>query len=400
MNAIGIYYDGKTSKPYNVILSSVRRPAELSIRSRNDNTLFGSWLFSEIEIVKYRKGDILQLGTFQKPMESVRITGSQADEFYSVILEEQTGIEKISQSIFTANPLKLVLASAFLLISVLSLYFFVISPWVAEKAVAIIPKSAEVTMGQAAWNTNSRLFEEDSTKSVLLQEFFDLCGFETGFDVKMHYMDAGMVNAFALPGGNIAIFEGIIDKTECWSELAGIIAHEASHVSERHSMKLLARSVASYLVLSVITGDVAGASGIILENVNQLNQTSNTRAFEKEADIVGLQMLRDNKIDPYGLRDVFSNILGSSEIEAVEGQSRVMEYLSTHPLSSTRVKYIEETIKNDISYNYEYREDERLEEIWSILKKDTDAKNKRVERVLERSEEIIEESQEAENDSL
>jgi len=398
VNVLAIYYNGKTSVPNKVILSTERR-SSLSIRDLSNNSLVSTWTIPEIEIVKYRKGEILQLGHSEFPMESLRIDGPLADELYFEVLFQQPQLEKISQSIFTANPVKLVLASVVLLFSVLFLYIFVISPWVAERAVDIIPRSAEVTLGKSAWNMNSKYFNEDSLKSELLQEFYERCGFTSEFPVKLHYIDQGMVNAFAFPGGNIAVFEGIIDKTSCWSELAGIIAHESSHVNQRHSLKLIARSVASYLVLSVITGDVAGASGIILENLNQVNQMSNTRAFEKEADIKGLEMLAENKIDPYGLRDVFLNILDMPELENSK-EGKVLTYLSTHPLSGTRVEYIEEIIRNDDAYNYPYKEDDRLQEIWEILKSHSRVKNERLEDVLERADQISKEDEEKDQEKV
>ncbi len=167
-----------------------------------------------------------------------------------------------------------------------------ISPFVGERAAAFIPVAVENQIGGSSFAQITSLFEMDSSKTEILTEFYQACGFSSDYNIRLHFFDNDMVNAFAVPGGQIAIFQDIVDETECWDELAALIAHEQAHVDQRHSLKIMTQALSSYLVLSLLTGDIGGVSGIVLENVNQFNQLANSREFEKEADVEGLKSLK------------------------------------------------------------------------------------------------------------
>lgn len=152
-----------------------------------------------------------------------------------------------------------------------------------------------------------------------------------------------VVNAFASPGGLIVTFSQLMLYAETESELAGVLAHEIAHVTQRHITRRMESSMEDVipillgtLALAVATrgeGDgaqAAMASGMALMQQRQINFT---RENEHEADRVGIQTLAKAGFDPIGMGDFFARIGALHRT----GGEKPPEYLMTHPVSTTRV---------------------------------------------------------------
>ena len=169
---------------------------------------------------------------------------------------------------------------------------------------------------------------------------------EGGFNFNFFAVDDDAINAFALPGGYIGINSGLVLASETESELAGVLAHEISHVTQRHiaraaydnqrnSIVSMAAMLAA-LVLGAatdmsgdaITGAVTASQGLAAQR-----QINFTRSNEHEADRVGIELLAGAGFDPYGMSSFFEKLGrrygGSSQY--------VPAILQTHPVTSERV---------------------------------------------------------------
>ena len=150
------------------------------------------------------------------------------------------------------------------------------------------------------------------------------------------------INAFAIPGGYIGVNSGLITSTEAESELASVVAHEIAHVTQRHIARAIAASEGSqYVTLAgVIAGlligmansqagqaAVAGAAAAGVQS-----QINFTRANEKEADRVGIKMLAKAGFDPRSMPTFFEKLDIASRY-----YSRPPEFLSTHPVTTSRI---------------------------------------------------------------
>jgi len=152
------------------------------------------------------------------------------------------------------------------------------------------------------------------------------------------------INAFALPGGFIGVNSGLLLDTKNESELAGVIAHEVAHVTQRHIARSIAEQSKSSLVstaamLAAILigvaggGDAAMAGVAAAQSLAIQQKISFTRANETEADRVGIGILARSGFDPQGMPAFFETMsrhAGSSEIN-------IPEMLRTHPVTSTRI---------------------------------------------------------------
>lgn len=152
-----------------------------------------------------------------------------------------------------------------------------------------------------------------------------------------------MVNAFAAPGGVIGINSGIITNARSESELAGVVAHEIAHVTQRHmarmfemqeklSMPMLAAMIGSIL-LGIANPQAGTAAMTAIAGAQAQYGINFTRANEEEADRVGMQILARSDFDPRGMASFFERLQQTSRYY----QGNAPEYLRTHPLTTSRI---------------------------------------------------------------
>jgi len=151
------------------------------------------------------------------------------------------------------------------------------------------------------------------------------------------------INAFALPGGFVAVNTGLILATEAESELAGVLAHEIGHVQQKHIARMYAH--AGRLRLSTIAGMIASiiiatqspqaAQGALAATLAGSQQAliNFTRDHEKEADYVGIQTLAKAGYDPMGMPTFFHRMYQDTRYHG----NHIPEYLLTHPLTEARL---------------------------------------------------------------
>lgn len=152
------------------------------------------------------------------------------------------------------------------------------------------------------------------------------------------------INAFAMPGGYIGVHSGLVTATASESELAGVVAHEIAHVTQRHVARGLAQQgQSSLMLLGLMLGSLAAAAA----GAGQLamgaaafgqaavisSQLSFSREAEREADRVGIQMMEGAGYDPSGMASMFGRMMQLSRFNQVRGPG----YASTHPLSLDRM---------------------------------------------------------------
>lgn len=169
------------------------------------------------------------------------------------------------------------------------------------------------------------------------------------FEITHGVVRHSSLNAFAAPAGYVFIYSGLILKMDSESQMAGVMAHELAHVSQRHIASRIEAMGATNL-LSLI-GMLAGAflggkysQGIMVGTQAAKHQAllNYSREHEQEADEVGLGYLIDAGYRPHGLHESFEIMLRNKWIGGAGGQ--IPTYLSTHPALSERIGYISQNI--------------------------------------------------------
>src|SRR6202051_4808020 len=171
------------------------------------------------------------------------------------------------------------------------------------------------------------------------------------FTIKV--LDTEEVNAFALPGGFFFVNSGLILKAETEAELAGVLANEIAHVAARHGTRQATRGqVANLATIPLIfMGGWAGygarqAASVLLP----MGFLSSSRAFESEADMLGLQYLYKTGYDPGAFVDFFEKIQSLEK----KKPGTISKVFSTHPPTDARIVKAQQNIQSMLKERPEY----------------------------------------------
>ena len=156
-------------------------------------------------------------------------------------------------------------------------------------------------------------------------------------------IDDPQINAFAGPGGYIGIYTGLLLTTETESELAAVLAHEIAHVTQQHLLRAWettsqmsipnAAILLAAIALGAAVGGDAGAAAAMGGQAAMIQQQINfTRANEKEADRVGIDILVSSGHEPRAMPTFFSRMGKANRVYA----SKLPEFLMTHPVTTSR----------------------------------------------------------------
>lgn len=166
---------------------------------------------------------------------------------------------------------------------------------------------------------------------------------EARLNVELFALRDPMLNAFAVPGGVIGVHTGLILAAESESELASVMAHEISHVTQHHQARMINKAgqgqIASIaaLVVAVLAAqsnpDLAIGAATAGQAVNIQNQLNYTRDFEREADRLGLSLLERAGFDVRGMESFFERLQKYGRLY----DNNTPGYLRTHPLTTERL---------------------------------------------------------------
>ncbi len=364
----GIYFDGQSAKPQAVVIELF---ANL-IRFGNE-TVFPALeeqeiLVDTLEDIDFSSAHKIQLKFGDFPPQSLVIEDPTSVDTFKHYYP-QFSEASIYAQVLKGNIAKVLGFSVVLLAGIVFLYMNVIAPVIAVTAVNLVPKAAEIKLGEKMSEPLFASLNIDSAKSAELNLFFEEVGFESDYPVELFVCEDDVVNAFAIPGGKIVIYQGILDAFQSWEELAAVLGHELAHVEKRHSLKQMSRNLSTYLVFSIMTSDASGVTAVFLENAFTLQDMSNSRNMETEADEIGLQYLKDHSINPQGMVDLFK-ALQAERSDLGENIEQLTKIMSTHPLTEDRINHAEELIASLPEKNYEERPE--LAAIFAGLQSDKD----------------------------
>jgi predicted Zn-dependent protease len=151
------------------------------------------------------------------------------------------------------------------------------------------------------------------------------------------------INAFALPGGFLYINRGIFNNADNEAQLAGVMSHEISHVVLRHGTNQMSKAYAAQAPLAVLDGLLGSNSigGVLAQTGASFAANSVLLKFsrdaERQADVMGTQILYDSGYDPRAMAIFFEKI-------EREGGSRGAEFFSDHPNPGNRITSVNEEI--------------------------------------------------------
>ena len=222
-------------------------------------------------------------------------------------------------------------------------------PSMGEASSAIISLDQERALGQS-WLRSFRA-QANLNSDYLLQEYvenllLDMVRHSEIQDKRLSVVivDNPSLNAFAVPGGIIGVNTGLFLYANNEDEFASVLAHELSHLSQRHfarsveeqkiSAKMSLAGLLAGIILAATTGSDAGLAMMTATQAAAMESSLKySRQHEQEADRIGISVLANAGYDPQAMGNMFENMLKATRYVGYQAP----EYLRTHPLTESRV---------------------------------------------------------------
>lgn len=356
------YFDGVQSDPVLVSLSLDELRNVLEIQSQ-DKSNYKTIALSEISLIT-EVGSNIQIEFKTKdpafPSELLLISDvALATEIERVWRSDKSSILNLSYALHNINiwkKLAYTLAITIVAISALRLGF--------ENLYKITPTAYDSYLGNKAKTKILSVVETCETEE--LDRFLEKAQKELSlktdrFEYEIQVVNHPMENAFALPGGHLFVFKGLLENSKTPEEVIGVLAHEIEHVENRHSIKQIQKNLGIILITSLVIG--TAFEGVeVFENAELLSEIISgfllmkySRGFEIEADQKAIYRLKENGFSTQGILDFFHRLEDQTiEIKGiVSGDStdslndywgEVKDVLSTHPSHEKRIEYFEEAL--------------------------------------------------------
>lgn len=214
-----------------------------------------------------------------------------------------------------------------------ALFFWFGSDLLVEQAVSRIPIEWEQKLGESTYRdflSRQEVVKEGPAVAAvneMTQRLTEKIP-DNPYKFEISVVKSDVVNAFALPGGYIVVFTGLMKKAESGEEVAGVLSHELNHVLQRHGMDRVVKTLGLMAVITILVGDPQGLAGLMKQVGLELVTLKFGREQETEADVTGLRLLQRAAIDPAGMIRFFERLS--------EKDKDRMEWFSTHPMSQAR----------------------------------------------------------------
>lgn len=241
------------------------------------------------------------------------------------------------------------IAWAFAAVASVALIIGVLVPRMADQLALFIPPKGERALGETTLGQIRSALDDTGLAPIAIcnqaagQKALGLLTdtltyhVDLPFELSVVVLDHPMVNAFALPGGYVVLFDGLINAAQTPQELAAVMAHEIGHVVSRDPTRHALRSAGSIGVLGLLFGDFAGGAAVLFLTERLIN-ASYSQAAEERADIFAHELMRLAKIPPLALADMFRRLEQDDG-----GTPGILAHLSSHPQVRDRIRAAEQT---------------------------------------------------------
>jgi Zn-dependent protease with chaperone function len=219
-------------------------------------------------------------------------------------------------------------------------------PALADRIAPLVPWSTEVQLGQpvegealrSLAGPSARMCGEGTAPSFGRQALDRLvrrlsAGADLPGELRVSVVDSDIRNAFALPGGRILLFRGLIETAKGPDEVAGVLAHEIGHVVHRDAMRRMIHAGGLSFVVGTVLGDFTGAGALVIATKFMLGN-SYSRQAETEADLFAAEAMARAGGDVTALARFLERV-------ATMPGERQLELLLSHPVTEDRVRAIE-----------------------------------------------------------
>lgn len=156
--------------------------------------------------------------------------------------------------------------------------------------------------------------------------------------------DDSTLNAFAVPGGYVYLYTGLIKYLDSEAALAGVVAHEIAHVERRHATQRITNAYGLQLLASIALGNNPSQVSVMVANLfSGLTLLANSRSAEDEADEYAVKYLSSSRYYPGGVKFFFEKLRDDGKVSS--GGGGIATFLSTHPDPIDRINTTERRLR-------------------------------------------------------
>jgi Zn-dependent protease with chaperone function len=329
----GFLYLSRHADPLEVTVLATEKNITIGYRQEDGSVALKKWNTWEVEISFDNSMQASSVVIHSEPGTRLLIPGKEPIGFIQDIKDEYQKPWHKKQG---AKDRFRVAGIFTITIAVLVAGYFLLVPWLSEKLARTVEPATEARFGNAVYDAMAIGSQEQKDASGLVNEFFGEMKVATDYNIRITVVKGDMVNAFALPGGHIVIYSGLLNRLQTYPELASLLGHEFIHINNRHSTRAIFRQMGSRVFLSLLFGNFGSVTSVLIDNAERFKSLKYSRSLEREADLEGLELLKKRKIHPQGFAVMLQRLKDSAT------RSVLPEFLESHPDINSRIRYIRE----------------------------------------------------------
>lgn len=329
------FFDGRSAKAVAVRVLGDETANAMVISDGLD--VLARWAFADLREMRDQAG------------QDQLILTSKGDPLARVILadpETMRSLRARAPNLGKAPPVRgkgRLLAWALAAIASVALILVVIVPALADRLAVLLPPAGEAVLGDTTFEQVRSALDRSGLSPLRVCDsregaaaLGELQKRVSGdvllpYPLKVSVLDHPMQNAFALPGGQIVFFRGLIEAAEDPDEIAAVFAHELGHVVARDPTRIALRSAGSIGILGLLLGDFAGGT-VVLFLTERLIQANYTQEAEAAADAYAFERMAAAEVSPAALAALFNRL----RAEHGDAEGFVAHFLS-HPSLGDRI---------------------------------------------------------------
>ncbi len=228
--------------------------------------------------------------------------------------------------------------------AVLALIVCMLMGMMVRSLVARIPPEWEQELGDkvmAELKQQETFVEDAKLQTNLVQAVAPLLSVvpTNALGFKFYLLRSPLPNAFALPGGHIVVTTSLMTLADRPEDIAGVVAHELAHMTQRHVFRKIIASSGPYILCRLFMRDNSGLLGVLAGSSQLLVCQSFSQEYELEADDVGWDYLVKARVDPRGLAEMLKRL--KSARENMKLVQVTPQAFSSHPATDKRIRRLE-----------------------------------------------------------
>jgi Peptidase family M48 len=320
-----VYFDGASSRRRDVQLAFAG-----ALEIRENGAVSARWAYGDIRQADSPAGMLRVSCLSAPPLARLEIR----DDALAAELERRC--LRLAENRLGGRAIaKIVGWSLAAVISIVMVVLFGI-PLAADRLAPLVPPALERRLGEASEVQIEAIFGKHvcndaagrAAYAKLLGTLREAAGLEPA--VQSVVLDTKVPNAFALPGGKVYLFNGLLAKAESADEIAGVLAHELGHLKHRDNLRAVIYNGGTSFLIGLLFGDVTGSGALVFASRSVVT-ASHSREAERNADGFAIEVMHKLGRSPKPMGELLFRVTGK------EGNNN-LSIMASHPLTEDRLQ--------------------------------------------------------------